>query len=257
MKKLLIGATVALLQAGVAHADPFNLPAGEGRVIVTGIHTNSPTGFDEHGNVADIPTYKQNQVYAYAAYGVTDDLTVTLTPSFQTVKQPNSDLNSGLGYTDVGARYRFSQYRDWTFSIQGTVRIPGQRRADPVAQISSVGVETDLRAGVGYGHGPIYFSAEGGYRFRSGDPQNEFHADLSLGYHVAPRFQLLASSYNTISDGRGTGIFARNYRYHDVYLTGVYDLSRKVAVQFGYTGTIAGKNALRQRGLIVGLWYKF
>ena len=98
---------------------------------------------------------------------------------------------------------------------------------------------------------------EGSYRFRTGGAQNEVHVDFTAGTHPAPRLLILASVYNTFSDGVGAGVYNYKYRYHDIYLSAVYDLNKNISFQLGATGTVAGQNALRQRGPVVGIWFKF
>ncbi|MGE4429442.1 MAG: hypothetical protein AB7E05_01735 [Sphingobium sp.] len=264
-KKLAAGMLLTWLGMGTAQADPFVEAQGEGRIIVSAIHTESSRSFDRNGNLSPIPDYDQNQIYVQAQYGLTDDLTILLTPSFRDVEVAAGNSTSGLGYTDVGARYRLAHGDDWVVSAQGLVRIPGKKRKDRVvldgngAQYDQVWdtVEYDMRVGAGYSMGPSFVSAEAGYRIREGDPPNEFHADLVVGSHVTPEFMLLGTLLNTFSDGRGQGMFDRSHRYGDLYVSGVYDLNEHVSFQAGYTQTIYGKNALRQRGPFIGLWYKF
>lgn len=256
LKKLAAGVMLTGLGMGTAYADPFVEAKGQGRVIISAIHTESSRGFDNSGNVSDIPDYEQNQVYVQAQYGLTDDLTVLLTPSYRNVDVKGGDSTSGLGYTDIGARYRLAYGDNWVVSAQGLVRIPGKKRTDPFAQTGYTNAEYELRIGGAYVMGPAFVSAEAGYRFRSGDPPNEFRADFVLGGHVAPKIMVLATVLNTFSDGKGRQ-FNRSYRYGDVYLSGVYDVNEQVSLQAGFTGTIYGKNALRQRGPFIGLWYRF
>lgn len=246
--------------AAPASADPYTRAAGEGRIIANAILTNASKAFDDQGDALDIADYKQQHLYITGEYGVTDDLTVVLAPSLQHVKQTGGQSFSGLGYTDVGAKYRIAHGDDWTSSLQLLARIPGEKSADPIAQISQTGMEYDAKAGVGYSFGPgkkTFATGEVGYRFRSGDPPNEMHADFTLGSNVTDRLMLLAASYNTISDGKGRGIFNRRHRYHDIYVSGVYAINDNLSVQAGMTATVAGRNALRQSGPLVGLWYKF
>jgi len=256
-KKMAAGMIVTGLGMGTAHADPFVEAKGQGRVIISAIHTESSRGFDNNGNVSDIPDYDQNQIYVQAQYGLTDDLTILLTPSYRDVDVKGGDSTSGLGYTDVGARYRLAYGDNWIVSAQGLVRIPGKKRADRIAQVGNTDAEYDLRIGGAYTMGPAFVSAEGGYRLRAGDPPNEFHADFVIGGHVAPKVMLLGTMLNTFSDGKGRNIFNQSYRYGDVYLSSVYEVNEKLSLQAGFTGTIYGKNALRQRGPFIGLWYSF
>lgn len=256
-RKLAAGIMVTGLMTGAAHADPFVEAQGEGRVIVTFIHTESSKGFDNRGHVADISDYDQNQVYVQAQYGLTDDLTLLLTPSYRDVDVKGGDSTKGLGYTDVGARYRLAYGDDWLLTVQGLARIPGKKRADRAAQVGNTDAEYDLRIGGAYMMGPAFVTAEGGYRLRSGDPPNEFHADFTVGSHVTPEFMVLATMLNRFSDGKGRNIFNQSYRYGDAYVSGAYQMNDNVTLQVGFTGTVYGKNALRQRGPFVGLWFDF
>ena len=101
-----------------------------------------------------------------------------------------------------------------------------------------------------------FIDGQASYRLRDGDPPNEFHADLTLGYRPRPNVLLMVQSLNTISDGAGRGIFDE-YRYLNLQLSGVVDVAPAVALQAGLLGTIAGENALRERGFFGGVWISF
>jgi hypothetical protein len=257
VKKMVVCMLLSGAASSTAYADPFVQEAGQGRIIITGLHTESSKGFGNDGKIIDIPDYHQDQVYFQAEYGLTNDLTLLLTPSYQGVDVNGTDKTTGLGYTDIGARYRIAHGDNWIISVQGLARIPGKKRADRAAQIGRTDAEYDMRAGVGYSFGSSFISLEGGYRLRAGDPPNEFHADFTFGTQLAPRLSLMASSYNSFSDGRGVNIFNQSYRYNDVYPSLVYELTKNFSVQAGYFATISGRNALRQRGPTLGLWVKF
>jgi hypothetical protein len=252
-----MAALLSSLAAGTAHAQAFTQEKGHGRVITSLLWSNSDKGFDDDGHVIDIADYRKTEVYALAEYGVTDDLTLLVTPSFRDVSVKGGSDSTGLGYTDVGARFAVARGSAFVLSAQGVARFPGRKRRDVLAQVGQTDMEYDLRGQAGYTFGRGSFAIlEGGYRLRAGDPPNAFNIDATVGLRAAPRLLLLASSYNAISDGRGGGVFAP-YRYHNAYLSGAYDLSDRVTVQFGLSGTVAGRNALRERGLLGGLWYRF
>ena len=251
------GALALPLAASPVSAQAFTQEKGHGRVITSFLWSDSKKGFDDHGHVVDIADYHKTELYFAAEYGVTDDLTVLATPSLRSVSVQNGDDSRGLGFTDVGARYRVVHGAHFVLSAQGLVRFPGKKRQDILAQVGSTDMEYDMRLQGGYtfGHGSFAI-LEGGYRLRAGDPPNAYNIDATLGIRAAPRLLLLASSYNAISDGAGRGVF-RRYRYDNVYLSGAYDVGRHVTVQLGASGTASGRNALRERGLLAGLWYRF
>ena len=243
-----------------AHADAWTMPAGEGRTIITGIYSHAGDSFDTHGHAFNANDYNQYNVYFSTEYGLTDNLTLLATPSLRRVTVENGKDSFGLGYTELGARYKVADGSNFVVSLQSTVLIPGKKRDDIAAQIGSTDTQVDMRAEAGYsfkiGSLEAFTIAEGAYRLRSGDEPNEYHADFTLGLHLTKTLMLMANSYNTWSDGRGQGIFP-SYRYSTVYAGGVYDLTDHVSVQLGGLATVSGRNALRERGVYTGFWIKF
>ncbi|MGY4399004.1 hypothetical protein ACVWZA_004216 [Sphingomonas sp. UYAg733] len=256
----LLPAFLAVFASAEAQAGPWTMPAGDGRVIVTAIYSHADKTFDGNGDARNAPVYDQYQAYFQAEYGLTDDLTLLLAPSLRRVTVENGDSSTGLGYTELGARYKLLDRNGLVFSLQGTAFIPGVKRRDVVAQIGSTDPQYDARAQVGYGFKigktDAFISADGGYRYRAGDQPNEIHSDVTFGVHATKRLMFIANSYNTWSDGRGRNIFP-SYRYSNIYAGGVYDLSDRVSLQLGGLATVSGRNALRERGIYTGLWVRF
>ncbi|HTI30511.1 MAG TPA: hypothetical protein VL405_00130 [Sphingomonas sp.] len=259
LRYLAAGAAALSLSTG-ALAGAWPQDKGKGIVIVTASGSDSSKGFDADGDKIDIADYKKREGFALIEYGLTDHVTLIAQPSFRHVSVQGGSTSSGLGYTDLGARVLVARGKSSVFSLQATGRIPGTRRQDSLAQVGSTGGETDLRAlsGTGFkiGKADAFFEVQGAYRLRFGDPPNEVHADLTFGVRPVPRVLLLAQSFNTWSDGRGRGVFDR-YRYHNLQASAVLDLDGHWSIQAGALGTAGGKNALRERGLLFGLWRKF
>ncbi|MBX7480935.1 transporter [Qipengyuania qiaonensis] len=234
--------------------------ADKGQVIASFYYSKSSRGFDADGNSIDIADYEKVELFLLAEYEIVPDLTLIFKPSFRGVSVEGGDDDSGLGYTDIGGRYRFAESQDGWFAVETTVRIPGVSRDDNLAQVGSTDAEYDFRLrgfhNLALGNSGGFVDAQASYRLRDGDPPNEFHADVTLGYRPDPDFLLMAQSFNTISDGAGQGIFDE-YRYHNLQLSGVLNVSRSVALQAGLMGTIAGENALRERGFFGGVWVSF
>jgi hypothetical protein len=253
-------AAFALSLSTAAFAGAWPQDAGKGLVIVTASGSDSTKGYDANGHKIDIADYKKREGFALIEYGLTDTITLIAQPSFRHVSVQGGTTSDGLGYTDLGARALVARGKNSVFSLQATGRIPGVRRQDSLAQVGSTGAETDLRslAGTSFkiGKADAFLEAQGAYRFRFGAPPNEFHADLTFGVRPVPRFLLLAQSFNTWSDGRGRGVFGR-YRYHNIQTSAVLDIDKHWSIQAGALGTAGGENALRERGLLFGLWRKF
>lgn len=252
---------LALLAAAPAGASSWTQKKGETAIYLTGIYSNSDRGFDADGRTVDIDDYEKIEAYLLVEYGITDDLTVLATPSYRHVGiAGRDDDTTGLGYTEVGARYRVAHGDRWVASLQGSARIPGERRRDSLAQVGSTDAEYDFRGLVGgsfrVGGMDGFVDVQGGYRLRDGDPPNEWRADISLGIRPAAKLQVIGQVFNTVSDGRGRGVFP-SYRYHNANLSLVHDVSERVSFQLGALATLGGRNALRERGLTAGMWFRF
>ncbi|MXO66066.1 transporter [Altericroceibacterium endophyticum] len=257
----------ALCLAGPAHAQSESaFPTAEmkdrdNQIIASFYYSDSKKGFDADGNSVDIADYHKRELYLLAEVKATEELTLILAPSFRDVSADGSDNDTtGLGYTEVGARYRVLDQDGWSLAFQGTVRIPGEERDDFVAQLVSTATEYDMRLrlihGFAVGEDSGFFDVQAGYRLLDGALANEFHLDLTAGYRPVPDILLLAQTFSTVSDG-SSDISGGKYRYHNLQISAVKDLSESVSLQAGVTGTLAGENALRERGFFGGLWVRF
>jgi hypothetical protein len=189
-------------------------------------------------------------------------LTVIASPGLQHVDiaSPTDARRTGLGYTELGGRYRVLQADSWVLSGQATVRVPGTNDTSNAAAIGYTGVETDIRGLIGYGFAlrglPAFVDLQLAQRFRAGGPPNELRADATLGLQVAPQWLLMAQSFNVVSEGGGSAPFA-SYEYYKLQLSAVYALTAAVSLQLGGFTTYAGRNALQENGMVFGAWYRF
>lgn len=246
----------------VAFAGAWTLDAGTGQATVTGTFSRADQSFDGNGNVLRTPRYDKFELQGWVEYGVTDRLTAIVAPQLQhvDVAPPFEASRTGLGYTEFGGRYLLFGGTSWVFSTQTTLRVPGTTDKTNVAAIGYTDPEIDVRALFGYsfqvGGWPAFFDLQLAQRFRTGDPPDEFRADVTLGLRPAARWLILMQSFNVISEGAGEGFFP-SYNYHKLQLSLVYELTQHWAVQLGGYSTIAGRNALQENALVLGAWYKF
>jgi hypothetical protein len=138
--------------------------------------------------------------------------------------------------------------------------VPGTNATSNPAAIGYTGIETDIRGLIGYsfalGAMPAFADLQVAQRFRAGAPPDEFRLDATFGVRAAPRWLLLAQSFNVISEGNGSPPFA-SYAYYKLQLSAVYALTPALSLQLGGFSTFAGRNALQENGLVAGAWYKF
>lgn len=262
MSKRCVIACVSVLAAPpTASAGAWTLPQGTGQAIVTTTTSTSDHVFDG-GGLAPSPRYRKTELQALIEYGFTDRFTGILMPGLQhiDIAAPTDAGRTGLGYTEFGGRYLGLQGDAWVLSGQATVRVPGTNDTSNPAAIGNTGVETDIRGLFGYGFAlgamPAFVDLELAQRFRAGAPPNELRFDATFGVRPAPRWLLLAQSFNVVSEGAGSPPFA-SYGYYKLQLSAVYALTPALSLQAGGFTTFAGSNALQENGLIVGAWYWF
>ncbi len=264
MRKILSG-FVALAVAGLPGevlAGAWTMEKGHGQVMVTATPSWADSVFTDARNVASATPYNKFELQGLFEYGLTDRLTAIVMPGFQhvSIDSPTNATRTGLGYTEVGARYRVLEGANWVLSGQGSVRLPGAFDTSNPAAIGYTGVEVDLRALGGMTFSmwnmPAYVDVQLAQRFRSAGPPNEFRADFTLGMRPVPQWLLLAQSFNVFSEGAG-GPFFPSYDYHKLQLGVAYDLTPQWSLMAAAFTTFSGRNALQEDGATIGAWYRF
>jgi hypothetical protein len=246
----------------VALAGAWTQPEGTGQWLATVAGSTSTSAFDNSGGLTSIPRYNKLDADVLVEYGITDRLTAIFQTGLQhiDIASPIDASRTGLDYSDFGARYEFWQADGWVLSGQALLELPGTTNTSNPAAIGYTDVEADLRVLVGKGFMlgtmPAFVDFEVAQRQRGDGAPNEFRADGTLGVQVAPRWLILAQSFNVASEGAGSPVFGR-YDYEKFQLSAVYSLNAAWAIQGGGFTTYAGSNALQENGLIFGVWRKF
>lgn len=253
----LAGLSPEPVRAGV-----FNQPAGSGLVIVEGLYDTGSRSFDTHGHLIQTAPYDKREGWAYLQYGVTDWLMAIVQPDVvsTSVGGVPGGHYTGVGTSQAGAQIQLPSIGPFAFALQGTVHLPVANRPHNPALVGNTTRDTDGRGLVGaafvLGGLPAFVDAEAGYRLRSGGSPDEIHVDLTGGLRLRPDVLVLAQSFTTVPTAAGTPYYPRS-TFSNLQASAVYDLNAHWAVQIGGFGTVFGRNALRERGLISALWYRF
>ena len=258
---LLAAAPVWLAGSGEAVAAAWTLPAGDGQAIVGGAFLKGDRYFDARGKLIPEAAYRKFELPILLEYGLTDRVTLIAAPSALNVSVATEPASrySGAGYTDLGARVRLWSSDTDVISLQATTRLPGARDAANPAAVGWTDPEHDLRVLWGrsfaVGPWPAFLDGQLAYRLRAGGPADEIRVDVTLGARPAPQWLLLVQSFNTASVGAPSGIFAP-LRSHKLSVSAAYTIGRWT-LQLGAVASVAGRNMLRERGLLAALWVRF
>ena len=246
----------------MAWAGAWTWPEDTGQWLTTLSASTGTMYFTDHG-LAPTPQYSKEELNTLIEYGITDRLTGVLIAGLQNIDiaPPTDAQRFGLNYTEFGARYGFYQTPDWVVSAQATLRLPGTTDVSNPAAIGYTDVEGDFRLLAGHnfeiGDMPGFLDLEVAQRQRTAGYPSEFHFDATAGFRIFPRWMLLVQSFNVISEGAGISYFGGSYEYYKVQLSALYTFTEGWSVQFGGFSTYAGRQALQENGVILGVWRPF
>ena len=257
----LLGLTLAPL---AAQAGAWTLGTGEGQII---LQTTAASANQEFGPSSDLLSsrpYEKVEVDLVFEYGATDWLTLIAAPQFLAVSlgDPAPASYAGPGYQDLGARVRLWHDAASVVSAQAVGRFPGTGSSSSAAAVGYEDAEVDLRllAGTNFTlfDKPAFVDVQVAQRLRFGNPPDEFHLDVTLGVRVAERWQVLAQSFNVVSEGAGEGpYFGDSYEYYKVQLGAAYDLTAALTLQLSIVGTVFARNAPQENGVVAAAYYRF
>lgn len=259
---LTVGVT-ALFNAPAA-AGAWTYEAGSGQVILQASAVTSSHAFGPSSTLYASRPFDKVEVTLVIEYGLTDWLTLIAAPQVLAIDlgPPVPSSYAGAGYTDLGARARLWQGDDWVVSAQAVARLPGTGGSASAAAVGYEDAELDLRLLAGrsftlWGKA-AWLDLQVADRLRFGDPPDEWRLDATLGVRLAPRWQVLMQSFNTISQGAGEGPnFSVSYEYYKLQLSAAYDLTQALTLQLGVVGTVFARNAPQETGIVASALYRF
>ena len=209
------------------------------------------------------PALQQARAGTLIEYGLTDRLTAILIRACSTSTSLRRQVpNVPVSTTPSSARAtHFSKTRIGWCPARPRLRIPGTTDTANPAAIGYTDFEADFRALLGHNFEvadrPAFFDFELAERWRTDGYPSEFRFEGTLGVKVYPRWMLLAQSFNVVSEGPGISIFGGSYEYYKFELSAVYTLADNWWLQFGGVSTYAGRNALQENGVVLGVWHQF
>jgi hypothetical protein len=244
---------------GSARAGAWTEPQGQGLAIAT-LFGWGGSGAPFGGAASPSENRVGSQIYL--EYGAWDRLTVfgSATVDRYALSAPTKDSFTGLDYSGGGVRARVWSNDAWVFSLEASAYASGAHDASRPAQDGNTGPEADARALIGHNltlfGAPAFVDAQAGYRVRVEGPPSEFHADLTFGVSLAPRAQIMAQAFNTVSNGAGAPGFSQ-WESHIGQVSVVYALDDKWSLQLGGFGTFYRRNTNSEFGALMAVWRRF
>ncbi len=244
--------------------------SGDWQVISNFNYYSTSSYFNSDGDSLPQKKFIKGEVNPYIEYGLTDKLTVGISPSFQYLLQNDSadksQNNYGLADSEVFLRKKIWNDYSSVLSLQGLVKIPGPYST---GQIPTLGLKQyDVEARILYGKNLLinyykpYINLEVAYRKRMEEPSDEFRFDTSVGLNLTDNYMILGQVFNVYSLGdignqKFITVNSFDYSLSKVQLSAVKKLSERLSLQLGVYKNIWGRNTGKGGGILVSLWKKF
>ncbi|RKQ95375.1 hypothetical protein [Maricaulis maris] len=226
---------------------------------MTTLVDRADTRFDGDRRRSDDGYFHKDETATYLEYGLSGRDTMVVRIAWQDVRRSRGqsyDEARGLAASEIGWRRQVWRRDATVASLQATALIPGQGENVANQAFGSGEMAAELRALLGQGLGRHGFvEAQTAWRWRDGEYLDEARLDLTAGWRVTDRWQVLAQSFSVWSvetDRPGT----RAFDQHKLQLSVSRELGAQT-IQIGASFTPTGRNAINQQALFLSVWRRF
>lgn len=256
-----IASVFALLSGALAHASPWTRDPGHffisnrAAYLVARGEPVFPDGAPQRFNRYDDDLYfefgltRSTMIGGKIVYGTStyfDGLTTSTASGFSEIQ----------GFAE---RQIWRNGRD-AFAMSLVASVPARFDPGPRADLQRDGADVELRAlyGRNLAASPfkIYMTAEIGYRRRFGSASDQIRGDVLIGARPTHRLLVLAEVFSTkaVAAPAPGGL---DYDVIKLQPSLVWQASRRLSVQAGFTHEAAGRNLLLGDAWFLGLWTSF
>jgi protein XagA len=262
LRQLALALGLASVSAHPALAGAWLQPEGQGQIIFSPSVMFAKQRFDKRGRGRPADRFVKSDNIAQIEYGFRENLTLLVRTeqrgeAYLLNGDPQRVMTSAIG---GGARIALWRQDRFIVSFQATAQSGLERSIPTLDRRFGSRHEADARVLTGFGGEvfgmDVFAESQAGYRWRSGRHADEVRLDLTLGLRPLPRLLVLLQSVNSLALQRVPGEDGRQRR-HKLQASAVLDLTDTWSVQAGVFGSMAGRNALKERGVVLGVWRKF
>ncbi len=206
----------------------------------------------------------------YFEYGLLDNLTFINSLTYKWLYNDTDQFNSkgyGLGDVDLGLRYKLlDSEKIGIVSTQLLVKIPGTYNSKDPLPLGNDQVDTEIRFLYGrslYPWIPGYANFEVGYRWRDGDPSDEFRYLIEFGVDITKALYGRVKLDGTMSldngshlDSSGNPTTTNNFDLGKLDVALGYKITPAWGVEFSYRPDIYGQNTAAGANYSLALTWK-
>lgn len=254
-----------LLMPRLAYAGAWALPQGEGQIISTTVHDTANQAYDDKWKLTRDVNFAKVDSRFFMEHGLTSKLTLVLETAIQDVDYTSRDGRTkvqGLGNSAMGARYQFFKKGKHVTAIQGTFILAGNGENISDADLGRGGNGLELRALYGRSFKALkrdgFVDLQAAWIYRSGQSPDSYKSDISLGINATKNIQLIGQAFYSKTNGQVLGI-DRVLSNESLKLQAslVRKTSEKRSYQVGVFQTVAGRNIVKEKAVIFGVWQRY
>lgn len=258
------GCALALLGSAEASAGAWNQNPGEGQAIVTTGWFHASDIFQDDIVQVDFLGYTKIETRLWLEAGLTSDITLVLNGALQSLDFRDS-LNDitfqGLDDIEVGLQWQLKRSENLAASIRASYVIDSEID-DRFPDIQSNGDTVELRALLGQSQetliGDVFHDTQLAVRVNGDGVFDSVHGTFTLGYKPTDRTIIMLQGFadhteNNSSFGDRTQI--RSQTSGQLSIVRQFQPGRYI--QIGGKYAIDGRNAVRERALIIGVWTEY
>ena len=250
-----LSAAALALMAGAAHAGAWNLPKGEGQVILKYERETASRGFDHDGAAYDLWVDREDRILSlWGEYGLNERVTLLLKTDYQQSRDEYNDF-SGWGLTELGARVSLLETERSVVSVQGIYGHDGNGRTASWAGPGEGKHEGELRLLAGTNlktKRPVFIEGQLARRWRNGLP-DETRLEGAVGVRIRPYWTMMWQVYAGRVDARNGDKGPEWVKVEN----GIIRHFDRWSVQGGWRSTLHGREFPDAQGPIVALWRRF
>jgi len=228
--------------------------------------------FDPDGGRVDMDfngIYRDYNLNNYFEYGLTDDLTLINSMVYKRINKDDvfRDLTTwGVGDIDVAARYKLFEGTWGIFSAQALLKIPSAYDKNDRLPLGNGQFDYEGKLLYGrslYPYVPGYFNLELGYRFRAGDPSDEFRYLVEFGVDVTRSLygRMKLDGIYSIDNGNkyaydGNPTTTNNFDLGKLEVTAGYKITPAWGVELTFSPSLYGQNTAAGTNYSLAVFYK-
>jgi len=260
MKRAAAFAVTLLFLSGSAHAGAWTLDRGKVSVFTGMTASTAARRFDNGGSASKKIVFRKLLFQNWTEFGLTDAVTLFAAPDYVMAKSgtPTTGASSVSSMSLEGGVRILLFSRIGMLSVQGSAKSAG---AFDMSTSSSGESGRLFEARLLYGRSfkflkrDGFFDLEAAERWIARPRPDEFAFDATVGWWLTPNYLVLVQSFNFMTAG-GVKPPYEPYRLHKLQFSLVQPVTKRWSIQAGYFYSIAGRNIVKETGVVTTLWYK-